>query len=209
MRPPATFLAVIVIAFAVSGCGGSKAESGSASRSTSAEPSEGPGAGSGRHPRKRKHVASIQLSSPGIAKVAGAGYEVGREYTCDGADRSPVLSWSGVPSSAAELAVFVVNVKPVNGKLFFDWAVAGLSPKLHGLQAGRLPAGTIVGRNGFGRAGYSICPSVSVREQYVFAIYAPTERVAARPGFEPLAVRTQVARNPRGDGLLIAGYARG
>ena len=149
------------------------------------------------------------LSSPAIRKVAGGGLELDRESTCNGADRSPALSWSGVPSNAAELTLFVLNLEPVNHRLFVDWAVAGLSPKLNHLEAGRLPPGAVVGRNGFGRASYSICPSDSARESYVFALEAPTTRVAAQPGFEPLALRERALASSRGDGLLIASYARG
>jgi phosphatidylethanolamine-binding protein (PEBP) family uncharacterized protein len=131
-----------------------------------------------------------------------------RRATCDGAERSPALRWSGVPADAAELAVFIVNLRPVNHKLLVDWSVAGLSPKLHGLEAGKLPAGAIVGRNGVGRTGYSLCPHGGAREEYVFAIYAPTKRSTAKRGFEPIALRSQILQSSSGDGILIAGYRR-
>ncbi len=144
-----------------------------------------------------------------MSRVAGSERKVGREYTCDGADRSPPLDWSGIPSNAVELTLFVLNFKPVGGELFFDWSVAGLSPELHGLRTGRLPVGAVVGRNGFGHTGYSICPSNGAHEKYVFVLYAPTKRVAARPDFDPLALRSQVLRSSRGAGLITGEYARG
>src|ERR1017187_7563044 len=158
----------IAVAVAVSGCGGSsKAGPASASRSTSTTkqqqpakvtvPSGGPKPLALPRRRRKLAVANIALSSAAITQVAGAGREVDRETTCDGADRSPALKWRGIPANAAELTLFVLDLQPVNHKLFFDWAVAGLSPKLKGLEAGRLPPGAVVGRNGFGHTGYSIC----------------------------------------------------
>lgn len=144
-----------------------------------------------------------------MTQVAGEGLELNREFTCDGADRSPSLNWRGIPSNAAELTLFVVSLKPVNHKLFVDWAVAGLSPTLHGLQAGRLPHGAVVGRNGSGRVGYSICPPSGAREQYFLEIYAPTKPLVAKRGFEPLALRSEAVKRSNGDGFLIASYERG
>lgn len=49
------------------------------------------------------------------------------------------VRWSGVPRGTVELAIFVLNLQRVHGRLFFDWALAGLSPALHGISAGTLP----------------------------------------------------------------------
>jgi hypothetical protein len=77
----------------------------------------------------------------------------------------------------------VFNLGLVNGKSFGDWAVAGLKPNLHGLSAGRLPAGAIVGRNDFGKLGYSICPAKGAPVRYVFVLYAVPHKIAVKPGF--------------------------
>jgi len=39
-----------------------------------------------------------------------------------------------------------MNSQPVQGKLFLDWAVAGSPPNLTSLEAGRLPAGAVLGQ---------------------------------------------------------------
>ncbi len=62
-------------------------------------------------------------------------------YTCDGANISPPISWSQIPPHTVELQLFVFNFLPVGGKLFADWAVAGLSPSLHGLLRRQTPRG--------------------------------------------------------------------
>ena len=37
------------------------------------------------------------------------------------------LQWQGIPTDSRELILFAMNAAPVEGRLFFDWAVAGLS----------------------------------------------------------------------------------
>ncbi|HUN77875.1 MAG TPA: YbhB/YbcL family Raf kinase inhibitor-like protein [Solirubrobacteraceae bacterium] len=152
-------------------------------------------------------VADIALSSSAVAQVPGSGtYAIAKEYTCHGADRSPPLHWSRVPADTKELAVIVVNAKPVSGGLFFDWAVTGLSPSLRGLRAGALPAGAVVGRNSFGANRYSICPAQGQRESYLFLLYALPRRLAATTGFEPESLRSQAMRVARHTGILAGSY---
>jgi phosphatidylethanolamine-binding protein (PEBP) family uncharacterized protein len=130
------------------------------------------------------------------------------EYTCDGKNTSPALSWQGVPEGTAELVLFVMNTQPVGGKLFFDWAVAGLSPDLEEIEAGKLPKGAVVGRNSFGKTGYAICPEGS-SESYVFLLFALPKKLSPSQGFEPLALRKAVSEVSSNAGLMALSYARG
>ena len=149
-------------------------------------------------------VADISLSSPAVRQAAGSGtYTISRTYTCAGGDRTPPLHWRGVPAGTKELALLVVNAKPVGGHLFFDWAVAGIAPSARGLQSGSLPAGAIVGRNGFGHLGYSICPAGGA-ESYLFLLYALPKGLGAKAGFEPEALRVQAMHTARHTGILAA-----
>jgi phosphatidylethanolamine-binding protein (PEBP) family uncharacterized protein len=213
-RPQADLLIAfaMVIATALAGCGGSSKASASDSTSTTVQSSAVTASSERPDPaltrRHRKRAADIVLSSPAMTQVAGEGLTLSREFTCDGAGRSPAFRWRGIPTNADEVTLFVVSARPINHKLFFDWAVAGLSPKLSGLEAGHLPSGAIVGRNGFGRTAYSICPSGSAPESYFFELSAPTKRTSAQTGFEPLTVRNQADQSSHGTGLLIASYTR-
>jgi phosphatidylethanolamine-binding protein (PEBP) family uncharacterized protein len=150
-------------------------------------------------------IADIALSSPAFG-APGTSATLPREHTCRGADRSPPLRWQGLPANTAELALFVLSVTPVNGQLFFDWAVTGLSPSLTGLKAGQLPVGAILGRNSYGQNAYSICPPAGKNEDYVFTLYALPQKIAASPGFDPATLRTQALQAARHSGLLIATY---
>ena len=57
------------------------------------------------------------------------------EYTCDGAEAAPLLSWSAPPPEAAELAVSVVD-DDADG--FVHWLVVGI-PAAPGTLGGEAP----------------------------------------------------------------------
>jgi hypothetical protein len=157
--------------------------------------------------RRQATVADLTLESPSSQPSAGGPRALPARYTCDGKGTSPALRWQGVPSGTAELVLFVSNARPVEGELFFDWAVAGLSPGLEGLEAGRLPKGAIVGRNGFGKTAYEVCPEGG-GEAYVFTLFALPKKLSPRPGFEPFVLRREVGSTSGDVGLLALSHLR-
>jgi phosphatidylethanolamine-binding protein (PEBP) family uncharacterized protein len=155
-------------------------------------------------------VADMTLGSPAVPAASseeGPG-RLAATYTCDGTDSWPELRWSGVPAGSAELILYAMNVQPVEGKLFVDWAVAGLDPSLSGIEAGKLPKGAVIGTNGFGKRGYEICPSGG-GEIYIFAIYALPQALSPQRGFDARELRRQILDVSGNVGLLSAAYARG
>jgi len=160
-------------------------------------------------PEQEAHatVASISLTSPAIQPAANSTLALPTPYTCDGNDSWPALHWQGVPPGSVELALFAMSLQPVEGKLFFDWAVAGLDPSLEGLEAARLPKGAVVGENSFGKNAYSICPQAGSAETYVFALYALPKALSPKKGFDPHTLREEALRSSGNVGLLAASYA--
>lgn len=158
--------------------------------------------------RSEATVAGMILRSPASQPTSGQLDALPSQYTCDGKNTSPALHWQGVPQGTVELALFAMNVQPVNGKLFFDWAVAGLDPGLGEIDAGKLPKGAVVGRNSFGNTDYEICPE-GAGEIYMFALYALPKKLSPAKGFEPHDLR-QAVLDASGDvGLLPLTYTRG
>jgi hypothetical protein len=149
----------------------------------------------------------MTLQSPSSQPSSAGPQALPATYTCDGKGTSPALRWQGVPQGTAELVLFAMNVQPVNGKLFFDWAAAGLSPELAEIEAGKLPRGTVMGRNSFGKAGYEICPEGS-GETYMFTLFALPKKLSPAQGFDPLALRQEVLNTSGNVGLLALSYAR-
>ncbi len=150
-------------------------------------------------------VADMTLQSPAIHSQEGP---LTYTYTCDGRDLSPPLNWSGVPAGTKELILYVMNGQPVGGRLFFDWAVAGLDPATGGIEIGKLPPGAVVGTNSFGERGYSICPSPGSAETYIFALFALPKALSPQKGFDPRPLREETLAISRNVGLLITAYAR-
>jgi Raf kinase inhibitor-like YbhB/YbcL family protein len=98
------------------------------------------------------------LASPAIPP----GSEIPAQYTCDGADISPALSWSGVPEGTRSLVLVVEDPDAPTGT-FRHWVVSDIPPAARGLDAGysanRPAAGLHEARNDFGKTGYGgPCP---------------------------------------------------
>jgi phosphatidylethanolamine-binding protein (PEBP) family uncharacterized protein len=153
-------------------------------------------------------VANIRLDSPSVPPSSGGPGPLPVQYTCDGKSTSPALHWQGVPEGTAELVLFAMNIQPVEGKLFFNWAVAGIDPALEEIKAGQLPKGAVVGRNSFGKVDYELCPEGSA-ETYMFALFAISKKLSPSRGFDPFALRKEVTDTSGNVGLLAVSYARG
>jgi Raf kinase inhibitor-like YbhB/YbcL family protein len=100
----------------------------------------------------------LMIASPAIPP----GGPIAAEYTCDGADISPPLSWSGVPQGTGSLVLVVDDPDAPSGD-FYHWATFDIPAGLRGLEAGystnRPAAGFREARNDFGRLGYGgPCP---------------------------------------------------
>jgi Raf kinase inhibitor-like YbhB/YbcL family protein len=155
------------------------------------------------------------------------GAMIPKEYTCDGADRSPPLEWSGVPQSAQELALICDDPDAPMGT-WSHWVIVHLPPGVKGLKEGA-PAETdlpvsamqthddippndraIQGKNDFGKFGFGgPCPP-SGTHRYVFRLYALDRRIEL--GTSP-PTRSDVLKAIRGhilaEGRLVGKYARG
>lgn len=152
-------------------------------------------------------VADIPFSSPDL-ELKESLFAIPSTYTCDGKNTWPTLEWETVPSGSEELLIFVMNVQPVEGRLFFDWAVAGIDPSTQRIEAGKLPPGAVQGQNGFGKRGYEICPPKGSAETYIFTLYAIPTQLSPRQGFDSHALREEALGASGSAGILAATYGR-
>lgn len=190
-----------------SSANGGQSSGGSKHGPTITQPKGEPEPGITPQQRREATVASMTLESPSSQPSSAGPSALPATYTCDGKGTSPALSWHGVPQGTAELVIFAMNIQPVEGRLFFDWAVGGLSPELEEIEAGKLPKGAVVGRNGFGKASYEICPEGS-GETYMFTVFALPKKLSPTQGFDPSALRREVLGASGNVGLLALSYAR-
>lgn len=119
---------------------------------------------------------NLILTSPAFK----SGEDIPAVYTCDGDDKSPPLSWSGVPPDAKSLALVVEDPDAPDPaaprRTWVHWVLHNIPPGVSGLQEGvasrDLPPGTHEGLNDWSRTGYGgPCPPVG-RHRYFFKLYA-------------------------------------
>ena len=98
------------------------------------------------------------------------------KYTCDGANVSPPLEWSGVPEATKSLAL-ICDDPDAPGKTWVHWVVFNLPASKTSLPENVEPQETIAsggkqGTNDFKKIGYGgPCPP-SGTHRYFFKIYA-------------------------------------
>ncbi|MDO8933562.1 MAG: YbhB/YbcL family Raf kinase inhibitor-like protein [Rhodocyclaceae bacterium] len=119
---------------------------------------------------------SLTLTSPAFSHRAA----IPTKYTCEGADVSPPLAWSGLPAGTKSLALIVDDPDapdPAAPKMIWvHWVLYNLPPSASGLAeavtSGELPAGAKEGVNDWRRTGYGgPCPPIG-RHRYFHKLYA-------------------------------------
>ncbi len=103
-----------------------------------------------------------------------------KQYTCEGADISPPLNWSGAPSGTKSFALIVDDPDAPDPRApkmtWVHWVVYNIPPDAHGLAEGAatggMPPGAVQGLNDWQRAGYGgPCPPTG-RHRYFHKLYA-------------------------------------
>ena len=99
------------------------------------------------------------------------------EFTCDGRNISPQLSWEDVPEETKSFALSVTDPDAPGG-MWIHWLVYDLSKELREIERGSLPEGARELVNDFGKRPYGgPCPP-SGTHRYFFTVYAlETERL--------------------------------
>jgi Raf kinase inhibitor-like YbhB/YbcL family protein len=147
---------------------------------------------------------TISLSSPDFSD----GQTIPRRFTCDGEDRSPELTWHGVPADTMELALLMEDPDAPGGT-FVHWVLWGLDPMTASLSWGEMPGGAHQGRNDFGRTGYGgPCPPRGRPHRYVFTLLALAQPLSLKPGATAAALRREARGKVLAEGTLTGRYVR-
>jgi Raf kinase inhibitor-like YbhB/YbcL family protein len=144
-----------------------------------------------------------------------AGDTIPMVHTCDGADRSPPLAWSGAPARAAGFAL-IVDDPDAPGGTWVHWVLYDLPAGTTGLAADvpkveRLPAlgGAVQGRNDFRTLGWGgPCPPPGPAHHYVFKVYALSAPVGLKPGATKEDLEHTMAGRVLEYAELVGTYAR-
>lgn len=119
------------------------------------------------------------------------GEEIPKQFTGEGADRSPPLKWSGVPQETREFVLVCEDPDAPQDEPFVHWLIYDISPSISSLPEGmpakermELPVRADQGRNSFGNIGYGgpMPPEGHGRHRYFFRLYALNFELGVQPG---------------------------
>lgn len=155
--------------------------------------------------------APMELTSTAFAHQSA----IPARHTCDGADLSPPLAWSGAPAGTRSLALVVDDPDapdPTAPKMtWVHWVLFDLPPATTALPEGaseRLPPGARDGLNDWRRSGWrGPCPPIG-RHRYFFKLFALDRTLPqlARP--DKAALENAMAGHVLARAELVGTYLR-
>jgi len=151
----------------------------------------------------RSGEASMALTLTSTAFKGGA--EIPQRHTCEGADRSPALQWTGAPPGTKSFALIADDPDAPVGT-WVHWVVYDLPGDATELAEGlptsdTLPGGGTQGRNDFRKIGYGgPCPPPGKPHRYFFKLYA----LDAPTKLKPRATKADVLKAIEGHVLAQA-----
>jgi Raf kinase inhibitor-like YbhB/YbcL family protein len=148
-----------------------------------------------------------------VSDAFASGESILQDYTCDGANLSPPLTWRQVPSEVEAFVLICDDPDAPRGP-FSHWVLYDIPADVRQLEEGvpnesQLNWGGVQGRNSSGDVGYTgPCPPQGAPHHYYFRLYALDEKLGLSAG----AARQQVLDRMEGHILdnteLLGLYAR-
>lgn len=158
----------------------------------------------------RKEASTMKLASAAFRE----GQTIPTKHTCDGADVSPLLTWSDAPAATKSFALICDDPDAPVGT-WVHWVIYGLPATAKELPENlatteTLPNGAKQGFNDFRRIGYGgPCPPPGGPHRYFFKLYA----LDAELPLKPRATKQDLLRAMEGhilaESQLIGTYRRG
>ncbi len=151
------------------------------------------------------------------SSAIGSGQPIPRQYTGEGEDISPPLSWSGVPDGAKELALICDDPDAPTPEPWVHWVIykiaastPGLGPNVATTAAPDAPAGALQGVNSWGRVGYGgpMPPPGHGVHHYHFKVYALDAPLDVKAGLDKNALLKAMSGHVMAQGELIGTYQR-
>ena len=143
----------------------------------------------------------------------GEGNSIPKQYTCDGADISPQLSWSQPPEGTGSMVLICDDPDAPMGT-WVHWVLYGLSPDTLEISENipddkEVLGGAKHGVNDFHKYGYGgPCPPGGTH-RYFFKLYAvDTEVVDLDPGATKDEVLVAIKGHVLAEGQLMGRYSR-
>lgn len=125
------------------------------------------------------HLGDLTIGSPAFQH----GGAIPTEYTLEGSDVSPELTWTAVPAGTVQLALLCIDPDAPFTYGFTHWVAYGIPAETTGIPKGGGAAFT-QGVNDFGNSGYGgpAPPPGHGTHHYFFHLYALDAPLQADPG---------------------------
>jgi hypothetical protein len=160
-------------------------------------------------PKKEKQPMAIKLTSLAFAE----GQPIPAKHTCEGADVSPPLTWSGAPPGAKSFALICDDPDAPVGT-WVHWVIYGLPASSTELGE-KIPAsetlacGANQGLNDFKRVGYGgPCPPPGKAHRYCFKLYALDTELSLKPRATKKELLKAMEGQILAEGSLMGTYQR-
>jgi Raf kinase inhibitor-like YbhB/YbcL family protein len=131
------------------------------------------------------------------------------DYTCDGADRSPELTWSAPPAGTQSF-VIIADDSDAPGGTFTHWLAYGLRGELRAIPEGAdvQTLGGAVGTNDFNRQSYSgPCPPRGEMHRYSFRVFALNAAIDTASGATRDATNGAMSGHVLAEGALMGVFS--
>jgi Raf kinase inhibitor-like YbhB/YbcL family protein len=151
---------------------------------------------------------ALEVRSPAFAD----GGSIPSQFTCDGKNVSPPLSWTGIPPAAKSLAL-VCDDPDAPAGVWVHWVVYDLPPSTSALPEGvpardEIGGGGRQGKNDFRKIGYGgPCPP-SGTHRYVFALYALDSKLDLAAGATKQDLLEAIRGHVLAEAKLTGKYSR-
>ena len=150
-------------------------------------------------------------------KLASAAVEAGgtipRQFTCEGSDISPALTWTEPPAGTRSFALIVDDPDAPAG-VWVHWVIYDLPPSARQLpenipEQAEFDSGARHGRNDFRRLGYGgPCPPPGPAHRYFFKLYALNATLGLKPGATKADLENAMKGHILAEAELMARYGR-
>jgi Raf kinase inhibitor-like YbhB/YbcL family protein len=151
---------------------------------------------------------ALEITSPSFSESG----MIPERFTCEGADVSPELKWSGVPDDARSMVLICDDPDAPMGT-WVHWVLFNIPPDETGLPDAVKPEaslsnGALHGTNDFRRLGYGgPCPP-SEAHRYYFKLYALDTRLGLESGATKGQVEDAMAGHIIAESRLMGKYKR-
>jgi Raf kinase inhibitor-like YbhB/YbcL family protein len=140
------------------------------------------------------------------------------KYTCEGENRSPVLTWSDLPEGTRSLALVLDDPDAPSARgpdgAFVHWVLYNIPPSLNRLAEGQaqdpvLPGVGTHGINSYGRTGYTgPCPPRGSVHRYYFHLYALDTAPTLPGGLTAAQLRKTIQGRILSEATWVGKYGR-